>query len=613
MKFGAGWCEAVDDQRKVEGSPWSIKYSNQPAGKFEEMESRGVNLIALVYSIVGAIWIVFCLMCSVTFLLAGWLYAMPDLTKIGIIIFVVTVCATTFLLFARHRERTTRKRHYMSLFETLCDNDGYIRAEAFASGWSTQPSKDTLEQDDMHVFVVWREEDKTWIDERTGNPSTLTTKSSKEPKKHVGGAKASLFIWREERRGTINLHNFPIKLLDKDNRGKISKEEFEAGYELVEAFLDYEAGDGSALCHLLRAKYLDVKQKPKANPDLVVELGPRVHLTPSLGNPALAGLPESSVTSKCDPKTLKMGCSAVAAEGLRSAVGLDNDEVLANFMRNPEVMIECEILIAGLGGLAGGDIDDIDNYYSVKFGESGDWSDIKPSIEDEDGKAPVPDHVKESAVTGKYHGGKFKKEEYDNGPKNRNKGKKLRDFHSDPASILAGLLIYEVLVLRLYTSSTYRLFNGPMRSLLTTDGKQSRHPLRFTIYVLTEGVKKLRAVEAKRDPEGFNKTEELWRGMENMNLDEVFESLGGTEMAVMSTTSDNEVALDYASSDYPLVFHFQTVGLTRGVKIQFLSLYPKEVEFVYPPLTFLSVVGKPKTEATRIGNVTIVEVMPQMS
>ena len=96
--------------------------------------------------------------------------------------------------------------------------------------------------------------------------------------------------------------------------------------------------------------------------------------------------------------------------------------------------------------------------------------------------------------------------------------------------------------------------------------------------------------------------------MKNMVLDKSFQSKGGTEMAVMSTTSDKEVALSYASSDCPLVFKYTTVGLTRGVKIQFLSLYPKEVEFVYPPLTFLSVVGKLVE-----GNVTIVEVMPQMS
>ena len=68
-------------------------------------------------------------------------------------------------------------------------------------------------------------------------------------------------------------------------------------------------------------------------------------------------------------------------------------------------------------------------------------------------------------------------------------------------------------------------------------------------------------------------------------------------------------AIGIFSDQSALVFKYKTVGLTRGVKIQFLSLYPKEVEYVYPPLTFLSVVSKPYVE----GNVTIVEVMPQMS
>jgi hypothetical protein len=315
-------------------------------------------------------------------------------------------------------------------------------------------------------------------------------------------------------------------------------------------------------------------------------------------------------------------------------------------MKEPELAIECEILVAGLGGHADGCIDDIDKYYSVKFGKSGDWEEKEIVIiprgkrktfkglfcgktgddevltykDNDNCKAPIPPHVENSVKTKKYHGGSFKKEDYDTG----NKGKKLKDFHDDQASVWAGLFIYEVLVLRLYTSSTYRLFNGPMRSLvrptvlmtdgqnptvLTTDGKKSQHPLRFTIYVLTEGVKKLRAVEAKSDEKGFNSTKELWRGMKNMVLDDTFKLSGVTEMAVMSTTSDKEVALKYASSENPLVFKYTTVGLTRGVKIQFLSLYPKEVEFVYPPLTFLSVVSKPSKE----GNVTIVEVSPQMS
>ena len=297
-----------------------------------------------------------------------------------------------------------------------------------------------------------------------------------------------------------------------------------------------------------------------------------------------------------------------------NAVGLDDDEVFGNMMKEPELAIECEILFAGLGGHVDGRIDDIDNYYSIKFGKSGDWEEkeinsetmeIDSLLDDENGKAPIPEHVKKSAATGKYHGGIFQKADYDSG----NECKKLKDFHNDPASVLAGLLIYEVLILRLYTSTTYRLFNGPMRKFLTTDGQKPHHPLRFAIYVLTEGIKKLRAVEAKRDPHGFISTQKLWRGFANTKWDEKFLLEGGTEMAVMSTTSSKEVALSYASSESPLVFKYRTVGLTRGVNIQFLSLYPKEVEFVYPPLTFLSAVGKPITK----GKVTILEVKPQMS
>jgi hypothetical protein len=48
--------------------------------------------------------------------------------------------------------------------------------------------------------------------------------------------------------------------------------------------------------------------------------------------------------------------------------------------------------------------------------------------------------------------------------------------------------------------------------------------------------------------------------------DETFFSAGGTEMAVMSTTSDKEVAQKYAESESPLVFKLNTGGLARGVK-----------------------------------------------
>jgi len=72
--------------------------------------------------------------------------------------------------------KTAEQRKYSSLFETLdIDKDGYIIAEEFALGWSSPSAQDTFEQDDRQVSLVWN--DETWIDERTGNPSTLTGKS----------------------------------------------------------------------------------------------------------------------------------------------------------------------------------------------------------------------------------------------------------------------------------------------------------------------------------------------------------------------------------------------------------------------------------------------------
>ena len=42
----------------------------------------------------------------------------------------------------------------------------------------------------------------------------------------------------------------------------------------------------------------------------------------------------------------------------------------------------------------------------------------------------------------------------------------------------------------------------------------------------------------------------------------------------------------------PLLFKLNTVALQRGVSIDFLSIYPKEKEYLYPPLTFLHVCHK---------------------
>jgi hypothetical protein len=68
-------------------------------------------------------------------------------------------------------------------------------------------------------------------------------------------------------------------------------------------------------------------------------------------------------------------------------------------------------------------------------------------------------------------------------------------------------------------------------------------------------------------------------------------------------------ALSYAKSRCPLVFKYKTQGLNRGCSIQYLSLYPKETEYLYPPLTFIFAEGECYTEDGTV----FLDVTPQMS
>ena len=76
----------------------------------------------------------------------------------------------------------------------------------------------------------------------------------------------------------------------------------------------------------------------------------------------------------------------------------------------------------------------------------------------------------------------------------------------------------------------------------------------------------------------------------------------------MSTSRSKSVAFKYASSQSPLVFKYKTRGLGRGCSIGYLSLYPKEEEYLYPPLTYLL----PERVYQEQGY-KVVEVAPQMS
>ena len=173
--------------------------------------------------------------------------------------------------------------------------------------------------------------------------------------------------------------------------------------------------------------------------------------------------------------TLVTGASNVAARGLQAALGLDDDVVLAGYMLDPMSAMTMEVM-------ENGSENDCDNLFYILHGEAGN-------------STHLPAQVKRDIASGTYHDGTLEEGNYDRW----HTGWKLTDFVNHETSKLAGLKTHHVLALRLYTSSSYRKFNGPLRT------GETPHPWRFTVYVLGEALKKLRVVDATLHGEDFNK------------------------------------------------------------------------------------------------------------
>ena len=64
-------------------------------------------------------------------------------------------------------------------------------------------------------------------------------------------------------------------------------------------------------------------------------------------------------------------------------------------------------------------------------------------------------------------------------------------------------------------------------------------------------------------------------------------------MSPCSTSDDVQVALNYSKeNDHRVIFKIVTHGfMERGAPLQWLSAFPGESEFLYPPLTYLKPTG----------------------
>eukprot|EP00300_Choanocystis_sp_HF-7_P007672 c15439_g1_i1.p1 GENE.c15439_g1_i1~~c15439_g1_i1.p1 ORF type:complete len:700 (-),score=179.60 c15439_g1_i1:132-2231(-) len=170
-----------------------------------------------------------------------------------------------------------------------------------------------------------------------------------------------------------------------------------------------------------------------------------------------------------------------------------------------------------------------------------------------------------------------------------NEGRTIDDFTSMPQARTAELYQCEVLALRLYTSSTFRIINNSLRKRAGQPDVSSwaadPHPLAATTFFIYTALKKLRAVSLSR--ETFE-TVYLWRGNKDKGVDPMFMSRGGAELGCMSTSTNLRVVARYARSANPLVFKIKVESpMDYGAEIKWLSLFVEEEEILYPPLTFL--------------------------
>jgi ankyrin repeat protein len=194
------------------------------------------------------------------------------------------------------------------------------------------------------------------------------------------------------------------------------------------------------------------------------------------------------------------------------------------------------------------------------------------------------------------------------------RGMRLADFVAHPHARIAKLLPAEVLALRLYSMATFQTINNQLRDMARY-AQHTAHTLAVTVFCLQQGIKKLRAVAASR--QDANLEMELWRGVKHAVAPPEFLERGGSELAPLSTSASLEVAVRYSSASATRVlFRLRAANfMKQGADISFVSAFPAEQEFVYPPLTYLAPSASAAQEMIDVDGVVyqVVEVVPDLA
>jgi ankyrin repeat protein len=155
-----------------------------------------------------------------------------------------------------------------------------------------------------------------------------------------------------------------------------------------------------------------------------------------------------------------------------------------------------------------------------------------------------------------------------------------------------GLLREEVISIILFTGPMFTAYNSVL-SKFPVDLARAFAPVNFTttLHVIISAIQKL-SVRTPVQSIVYRGTggrgylpDCFWEPQEGLNV------YGYTEFGVMSMTSSKDVALEYSGvlrdRPHPAVLAFAAGAVDRGANVQELSQFPLEVEFTFPPLSYI--------------------------
>ncbi len=183
----------------------------------------------------------------------------------------------------------------------------------------------------------------------------------------------------------------------------------------------------------------------------------------------------------------------------------------------------------------------------------------------------------------------------------------------------AGLRREEIIAVILYTGPMYMIYNCVLAQWSNPASmwdtlRSGRNLFTTTLSVLVSAVQKLSAITVI--PDGLK----LYRGTgglaylpEHFSKPDEFNCRGMTEWGFMSCSAEKQVAvLRYSGAaegkPLPMVLEIEPSVVDRGAVVSEFSQYPKEVETIFLPMSYVVQCGEWRVERSVMGDVTVIPV-----